>query len=115
MAALTLYKVGSNAVGDAGVLTALAADTYVDLPWTYEDEDMMVVVSTQATTDPTVTIKAGDGIRSKIGDLSLSLTKGKVYALRLESSRFKNKASGIVQIKSSQADSVAVFGVPTLP
>ena len=116
MAAVTLYKAGNSAVGDAGVLTALTANTYMDVPWTFEDEDMMLIVSTQGTTAPTLTIKAGDGIRSVIGDLVLSLAVSKVYAFRLESSRFKQKANGgIVQVKSTQADSIAAFGIPTLP
>lgn len=116
MAAVTLYKVGDSAVGDAGVLTTLTANTYIDIPWTYDDEDMVLIVSTQGTTAPTLTIKAGDGIRSAVGDLALSLATSKVYAFRLESSRFKQKANGgIVQVKSTQADSIAAFGVPTLP
>lgn len=97
---------------DGGTLTALTANTEVTIPWNGVDERMCLYISTQATTDPTVTILKGTGIRSSIGDLTLTLTKGKVYPVVLDSMRFKNMSTGKVTIKSTQADSVALIKLP---
>jgi hypothetical protein len=112
MADINVLEGKRDGVPTAGTLTALTANTEVTIPWNGVDERMCLFISTQATTDPTVTVLKGDGIRHDIGDLTLALVKGKVYCVVLDSMRFKSMATGKVTIKSTQADSVALIKLP---
>lgn len=54
------------------------------------DEQFVVGVYNNASTDKTVTIKAGNGLQSEFGDLTFSITAQKIAWVVLSSGRFKN-------------------------
>ena len=54
------------------------------------DEQFVVGVYNNASTDKTVTIKAGNGLQSEFGDLTFSITTKKIAWVVLSSGRFKN-------------------------
>jgi hypothetical protein len=101
-----------DALPTAGTLTTLTANTDTTIVWDGVDERMGLLISTQGTTAPTVTVKKGTGVRSVIGDLTLGLAVSKYYVVVLDSMRFKDMATGKVTIKSTQADSVALVKLP---
>jgi len=113
MADINVLQGKRDALPTAGTLTTLTANTDFDIPWdTGVDEKMALLIQTQATTAPTVTVKKGTGIRSSIGDLTLSCATSKLYCVVLDSMRFKNMTTGKITIRSTQADSVALVRLP---
>ena len=54
------------------------------------DEQFVVGVYNNASTDKTVTIKAGNGLQSEFGDLTFSVSAQKIAWVVLSSGRFKN-------------------------
>ena len=70
-------------------LTALTADTPAAILWDESDEKMVLVVQNTASSDATLTVKAGNGIQGVV-DLTLTVPKNAVSLVKLDSGRFKN-------------------------
>ena len=62
-----------------------------------QDEDLVLLIETLDTKAATFEIKAGTGILSSQGDLSISTAAAGLIALDLESARFKG-ATGLILI-----------------
>ncbi len=66
------------------------------------DEKTAFIVSNTGTAAATVTVLAGDGMRSSIGDLVVSVPASSEYIVGpLDSMRFKNLKDGTVTVKIS--------------
>ena len=113
MADINVLMGARDALPTAGTLTALTANTDFTIPWTAGvDERMALLIQTQGTTAPTVTVKKGNGIRAGIGDLTLACATSKLYVVVLDSMRFKDMSTGKVTVRSTHADSVALIRLP---
>lgn len=66
------------------------------------DEKTAFIVSNTGTTPATVTVLAGDGMRSSIGDLVFEVPASCEYIVGpLDSMRFKNLKEGIITVNIS--------------
>ncbi len=91
-------------------LTKLTAATATPLEWKESDEKMILVVN--ATTETTLTVKAGNGIQG-VCDLELTVPVG-VSLVKLESGRFKNVSGenkGKIVVVSAGTPSVGVVAI----
>lgn len=71
------------------------------------DEQFVVGVYNNASTDKTVTIKAGNGLQSEFGDLTFSISKEGIAWVVLSSGRFKNvtgENKGNIVIEGASTD-----------
>lgn len=69
---------------------------------TMDEKTAFIVSNTSATEDATVTVVAGDGIRSSIGDLTVTVPKSSEYIIGpLDSMRFKNLSDGNITVNIS--------------
>jgi|LSQX01.3.fsa_nt_gb hypothetical protein len=71
------------------------------------DEQFVVGVYNNASTDQTVTIKAGNGLQSEFGDLTFLITTKKIAWVVLSSGRFKNvtgENKGNIVIEGASTD-----------
>ena len=67
-------------------LSALTANTDKSLEWSESDEKMVLVVHNTASSDATLTVKAGNGIQGVV-DLTLTVPKNAVSLVKLDSGR----------------------------
>ena len=91
-------------------LTKLTAATATPLEWKESDEKMILVVN--ATTETTLTVKAGNGIQG-VCDLEFTVPVG-VSLVKLESGRFKNVSGenkGKIVVVSAGTPSVGVVAI----
>ncbi len=66
------------------------------------DEKTAFIISNTGSSSATVTVKAGNGIRSSIGDLVLEIPQSSEYIVGpLDSMRFKNLNDGTVTVNIS--------------
>ena len=75
-----------------------------------QDERYCLLVENSDTSTAGVIIKAGDGIRSSIGDLLVTVAQNERKVINLESSRFKmlcgeNAGKFVIEIKNEAGDS----------
>lgn len=75
-----------------------------------QDERYCLLVENSDTSTAGVIIKAGDGIRSSIGDLLVTVAQNERKIINLESSRFKmlsgnNAGKFVIEIKNEAGDS----------
>jgi hypothetical protein len=67
--------------------------------WNGQDEKVALYVKNTDAAQVTVTVKAGTGIRSAIGDLSVNVAAGAETVIGpLDSMRFKERATGKVTV-----------------
>lgn len=71
-----------------------------------QDEDLVLLIETSDTKAATFTVKAGTGVLSSQGDLSISTAAAGLIALDLESARFKG-ATGLILIDITSAAEAA--------
>lgn len=89
--------------------TALTAGTEVKIPYTEPAERTVLLIKTNSSTNPTITISAGDSETfGGLGDFTKELTKGKEYAFVLDTAYYLKK-DGTISLKSTQPDSYAVI------
>ena len=89
-------------------LTALTANTARAIEWPESDEKMVLVVQNTASSDATLTVKAGNGLQGVV-DLTLTVPKQAVSLVKLDSGRFKNVSGenkGKIVVVSATALSV---------
>nr|DAP69545.1 MAG TPA: hypothetical protein [Caudoviricetes sp.] len=75
-----------------------------------QDERYCLLVENSDTSTAGVIIKAGDGIRSSIGDLLVTVAQNERKVINLDSSRFKmlsgeNAGKFVIEIKNEAGDS----------
>ena len=75
-----------------------------------QDERYCLLVENSDTSTAGVIIKAGDGIRSSIGDLLVTVAQNEHKIINLDSSRFKmlsgnNAGKFVIEIKNEAGDS----------
>ena len=67
---------------------------------TMDEKTAFIVTNTSTTEEATVTVKAGNGIRSSIGDLVITIPASAEYIVGpLDSMRFKNLSTGNITVK----------------
>ena len=89
-------------------LTALTANAVRAIEWPESDEKMVLVVQNTASSDATLTVKAGNGLQGVV-DLTLTVPKQAVSLVKLDSGRFKNVSGenkGKIVVVSATALSV---------
>lgn len=69
---------------------------------TLDEKTAFIVTNTSDTEDATVTVLAGNGIRSSIGNLVVNVPKSSEYIVGpLDSMRFKNLTDGNITVEIS--------------
>lgn len=119
-ATITPYKITAfnefpTAVTSSSLFTAVDASAGGLIPWSGADCRMLIVVqNTEASTEKSFTVKAGNGIGGN-KDLTVSIAAGKTVYLEIDSDRFKNMSGtnkGKVLVTGGSANvKVAVFAL----
>lgn len=94
-------------------VTALVANTATSLPWSGNDDKLVLVLQNTGSAATNITIKAGDSIQG-LNDLTLSVPVG-INLVQLESGRFKNVTGtnkGKIVVISTGTPKVAVVQLP---
>jgi hypothetical protein len=87
-----------------------AASTTID--FNGQDEKMVLYVTNADVAAATITVKAGDGLRSDIGDYAVAVAQNKAFALGpFDSMRFKG--SGKLTVTVTNADGSEYSGTVT--
>ena len=99
MADITVNKAVRDGVATCTLATGAATQTFV---YDTQDEKTAIVVTNTGSSAATVTVVAGNGIRSAIGDLVVTVQGGSTAIVGpLDSMRFKDLSTGKVTIKIS--------------
>ena len=81
-------------------LKATAGVETQTIPCDTMDEKTAFIVENTSDSEATVTVCAGDGMRSSIGDLTINVPAGTEYIVGpLDSMRFKNLVNGNITVK----------------
>lgn len=94
----------NKAKRDSAVVCSIATGTTTqNFDYSAIDEKTAIIIAnTNATAAATVTVVAGNGLRSSIGDLVTTVNAGETVILGpLDSMRFKDLSTGLVTIKIS--------------
>ena len=99
MADLTVNKAVRDGAVQCTTASGAATQTFM---YDTEDEKTAVIIENSGSAAASVTVKAGDGLRSSIGDLTISVEAGKTAVIGpLDSMRFKNMSTGKVTVAIS--------------
>ena len=99
MADITVNKATRDGVTQCTLATGTASQTFV---FDTQDEKTAIVITNSASSAATVTVKAGNGIRSSIGDLEATIAANSTGIVGpLDSMRFKDMSTGKVTINIS--------------
>lgn len=72
----------------------------VDIDFNGRDDKTLLIVTSTASADVTLTIAKGTGIQA-VADGTITVPAGKTVGIVLESMKFKNLSNGTVNIKAS--------------
>ena len=87
---LTHYDAFTEETDNTDFAAVASSDKIAYFEASGRDEQFVVGVYNNASTDKTVTIKAGNGLQSEFGDLTFSIAAQKIAWVVLSSGRFKN-------------------------
>ena len=87
---LTHYDAFTEETDNTDFAAVASSDKLAYFEASGRDEQFVVGVYNNASTDKTVTIKAGNGLQSEFGDLTFSIAAQKIAWVVLSSGRFKN-------------------------
>ena len=104
---LTHYDAFTEETDNTDFVAVDSSDKLAYFEASGRDEQFVVGVYNNASTDKTVTIKAGNGLQSEFGDLTFSITTKKIAWVVLSSGRFKNvtgENKGNIVIEGASTD-----------
>lgn len=105
-----------TAVTTSALFQAVNAADGAEMVWNARDDKYIVIIQNADSDAKSVTVKAGDGLQSAFGDLTVNLAAGKTTAVCLNSGRFKITSGadkGKVKFTGGSANvKIAVFRMP---
>lgn len=117
---ITPHEVGKvneamAAVGNTALFVAVDAADGAEFAMHGRDDKTLLLVQNSATSEGTVTVKAGNGIQG-VNDLSIAVPASSTTALVLDSGRYKNVSGNdrgkVVVLGSAATIKLAVIELP---
>ena len=117
---ITPHKMGRvneamTAVGNTALFAAVDAADGAEFAMSGRDDKTLVLVQNSASSEGTVTVKAGNGIQG-VNDLTVTVPASSTTALVLDSGRYKNVSGNdrgkVVVLGSAATIKLAVIELP---